>query len=427
MGDMTTGDIGAAIRGPTSERATTSYVVLLAAMLSFNLMDRQLLAVVAEPIKIEFGLTDTELGLLTGLIFAALYGLASVPIAWLADRWNRVGILTVCGTAWALTTAATGAVTNFVQLAATRAGLAIGEAGCNPCAQSLIAGYVPPERRGRALAIYSMSGPIGFLVVGIVGGGLSDRFGWRVAFLALGAASLICAFLCATILPEPPRAAAAPEPDAKAEGAYRRLIGKPTFQHFLFATAYASIATYGISAWATVFMIRYFQWTPGQVGLVFGSLGTVAGLFGTWFGGRLSDRLMVRDRRAAMWIAAAGCAAVIPFDIAGALAGTITIIYVTSPAGVFCRTIILAPAAATLQRLATDNTRARAAATAGVVGTLLGLGVGPTLVGVLSDVSKTWVAADALRVGLLILVIPQALSAYHFWRAARTVDQDMVE
>ena len=178
---------------------------------------------------------------------------------------------------------------------------------------------------------------------------------------------------------------------------------------------------------ANVFAIRYFGWTPGEVGLVFGSLGTVAGLFGTWLGGRLTDWLAPKDTRWLMWLPALAGLFAIPFDMAGAFAVSVTILFVTSPAGVICRTLPLAAVAATIQRLAADDVRARAAATVGVVATLLGLGVGPTVVGVLSDVLKPLFANDALRFGLVALALPQALCAFHFWRAARTVSTDLIE
>ncbi|MBI1212273.1 MAG: MFS transporter [Alphaproteobacteria bacterium] len=405
----------------------TYYVVILTAMLSLNLMDRQLLAVVAEPIKIEFALTDTQLGLLTGLIFAGVFALASIPVAWLADHANRVAILTVCGTLWSLTTLATGVVNGFSQMVLTRAGLAVGESGCHPCAVSLIAGYVPVERRGRALAIYSMAGPIGFLVVGIVGGGIADHFGWRGSFLALGAASLVVAFLAATTLPEPKRVPA-PEGETRRERkAYRQILAKASYRNLLLGAAFAGVATYGIAAWANVFAIRYFGWTPGQVGAVFGTLGTIAGLFGTWLGGRLSDWLSPKDTRWLMWVPALAGLLAIPFDAAGAFANSVTVLFVTSPVGVLFRTLPLAPVAAAIQRLAADDVRARAAATVGVLGTLMGLGIGPTVVGFLSDALKPLFLNDALRIGLVALVVPQALCAYHFLRAARSITHELIE
>jgi predicted MFS family arabinose efflux permease len=265
------------------------------------------------------------------------------------------------------------------------------------------------------------------LVVGVVGGGINDRYGWRAAFLALGAVSLAVAFLAAVTLPEPKRP---PVPVERVRGerrAYREILRKPAFRNIVLGAAFAGIATYGIAAWANVFAIRYFGWTPGEVGAVFGILGTVAGIFGTWLGGRLSDWLAPKDRRWLMWLPALAGLLAIPLDMAGAFATSIIVLLFTSPLGVICRTLPLAPVAATIQRLAADDVRARAAATVGVVATLLGLGLGPTVVGVLSDALTPAFASDALRFGLAALVLPQALCAYCFWRAARTVTDDLIE
>jgi len=411
---------------PSRGRATY-YVVILTAMLSLNLMDRQLLAVVAEPIKHEFGLSDTQLGLLTGLIFAVVFAIASIPIAWLADRTNRVGLLTVCGTLWSLTTIATGTVSGFTQMVLTRAGLAIGESGCNPCAVSLIVNYVPLERRGRALALYSMAGPIGFLVVGIVGGAINDRFGWRAAFLALGTLSLLVAFLAAVTLPEPKRKADSAESSSGSRSAYRRILAKSSYRHIVLGAAYAGVATYGLAAWTNVFAIRYFGWTPGQVGAVFGSLSMVFGLLGTWLGGRLSDRLSLNDARWLMWIPALAALLCIPFDVIGAFSTTVGVLLITAPAGVICRSLPLAPVASAIQRLAEDDVRGRAAATVGVIGTLLGLSLGPTVVGVLSDVLKPLFLNDSLRFGFAALLLPQALCSLHFYLGARKIRDEVVE
>lgn len=407
------------------------FVITLATLMALNLMDRQLLAIVAEPIKHEFNLSDTQLGVLTGAIFAFVFALASVPIAWAADRVNRVGILTVCATLWAICTGAMGAVTGFPQLAMARMGLAIGEAGCNPCAQSLIADYVPPERRARAMATYSMGVPAGFIVAGIAGGLLTDALGWRNMFFLLGAISLLTAFAAAWVLPEPKRAKRA-EPQAGEAapiqaGGYGALMRKRAFQNLVLGSGLGAMASYGGLVWGTVFIVRYFGWTPGQAGAVFGTLGALFAFAGTWFGGWFSDRMLKRDVRWPLWVPALVLVLATPFGMVGAFATAIGVIFVTSSAEAFLRSATLAPAAATLQRLATNDSRARAAATVGVVGTLIGLGLGPTMVGVVSDLVKPMFGDNALRYGLFALAVPQLLAAFFLWRAAQTLERDLAE
>ena len=403
----------------------TFYVVLLAILIGLSLMDRQILSIIAEPVKHEFKLSDTDLGILSGTIFALVFAFASIPIAWSADRISRTGILTVCATTWALCTAAMGAASGFVQIAAARMGLAIGEAGCNPCAQSLIADYVPAERRNRAMAIYVMGGPAGVIAAGIFGGMLTDKFGWRVALYVLGGVSLAMALITAVVLPEPKRKVA--RADAPDNGGFLALTRKPAFRYIIAATALGAIAIYGGLVWGTVFVVRYFGWTPGQAGAVFGTLGAVVALGGTWLGGPAADYLSRRDKRWQMWLPALVIFLSIPFSVVSVFAPTIAILIAASSGEAFLRTMSFAPLAAALQRLAPDNARARAAATAGVTGTLIGLGLGPTIVGALSDGLAPWVGADSLRYGLLSMAIPQLLAAICCWRAAKTIDRDFLD
>lgn len=413
-------------------RRATLYVVILAVLIGLSLMDRQLLSVVAEPVKKEFGMSDTELGLLSGTIFALVFSLASIPLAWGADRISRTGILTVCATFWALCTAMMGAAVAFQQLAIARIGLAVGEAGCNPCAQSLIADYVPPKRRGRAMAIYVMGGPAGIIAAGTLGGALTDLFDWRIAFYALGGLSLLMAFVAAVVLPEPKRsrsmmpvvihAARAPTP-----AGYSDLARKPAFRYLIASTAFASIAIYGGLAWGTVYVVRFFHWTPGEAGAVVGTIGAIVGLGGTWLGGRLSDYLAARDARWLMWLPAMALLLATPCTLLAAFAPTIVILFAASSGEAFFRTMTLAPAAATLQRLAPSTARARAAATAGVVGTLIGLGLGPAIVGAISDGFAPRFGQDSLQYGLAAMAIPQLLAAYCNWRATETLRADLVD
>lgn len=415
-----------------AEARANTYVIILAVLIGLSMMDRQLLAVVAEPVKHEFKLSDTDLGLLTGTLFAVIFSIASIPVSWAADRISRTGILTVCATFWALCTGIVGASTAYVHLAAARIGLAVGEAGCNPCAQSLIADYVPPERRGRAMAIYVMGGPAGLIAAGTLGGLLNDQFGWRTAFYVLGGISLLAAFIAAIVLPEPKRkrgeipvtihAAATAVP-----GAYRALTLKPAFRYFLAGNAFVSIAIYGSLVWGTTYVVRFFNWTPGEAGAVVGTLGAVVSLGGVWLGGRMSDYLSTRDARWLLWLPALGLVLASPCTLTAAFAPTVLILFSASSAEAFFRTITLAPAAAALQRLAPNDARARAAATAGVVGTLVGLGLGPPLVGAISDGLAPLMGHDSLQYGLAALVIPQALAAYCFWRAAQSLREDMEE
>lgn len=409
----------------TSPRLATSYVVLLAILIGVSMMDRQILSIIAEPIKHEFKLSDTDLGLLTGTMFALVFAVSSIPIAWFADRISRTGILTVCATSWALFTVSMGASTSYLQLAITRMGLAIGEAGCNPCAQSLIADYVPAERRNRAMAIYVMGSPAGLIAAGIIGGLLTDAFGWRVALYSLGGVSVLLALVAAVYLPEPKRKAIKHTP-GELKG-YLNLTRKPAFRYLIASGALASIAIYGGLVWGVAFVVRYYGWTPGNAGAVLGTLGAVIALGGTWLGGPIADFLAKRNRRWQLWFPAIVLLLATPFSVASVFAPTMTILLVAASGEALFRTMSLAPAAAALQRLATSDTRARAAATAGVTGTLIGLGLGPTIVGAISDGLASYVGVQSLRYGLLFLILPQLGAAYCCYRAASSIDRDFVD
>lgn len=403
-------------------QAATGYVVLLAVLIGFSMMDRQILAIVAEPVKHEFNLTDTELGYLTGPLFAVVFAALSVPVAWAADHMSRTALVTVCATAWAMCTIGMGTATNFLHLAVTRMGLAVGEAGCNPCAQSLIADYVSREQRNRAMGIYVMGSPAGLIAAGILGGQLTDAFGWRVAFYALGAASLLLALIAAVYLPEPKRQKHAKVEDNPA--GYRELWRKPAFRYLIAAGSLASISIYAGLAWGVIFVVRYFGWTPGQAGTVFGTLGAVVALGGAWAGGPMADWFAKRNAKWQLWFPGLMLFLATPCSVAFIFAPSLPILFAASSGEAMFRSMSLAPGAAALQRLATHGTRARAAATAGVTGTLIGLGLGPFLVGAISDALATHVGADSLRYGLLAMVVPQVIAAWCNFQAARTIDTD---
>lgn len=420
--------LGAVLPAQEMSPARVRFVLLvLTACWSLNMLDRQLMAIVAEPIKLELGLTDTQLGLLTGPMFAVLYSAAAMPIAWMADRWHRVRILAACAIGWSVLTGAAGFAGNFLQLALARMSMSVAEAGCNPCSQALISDYVTPERRGRALGVYAMGVPLGLAAAGFVGGPLADAFGWRAAFFILGGASLVVALLVLFALPEPARRALPRAPGVAEDAGFKALLRKPAFQHLMLAGAWGSVAAYGALAWGIVYVVRFFDWTPGQVGAVFATIGAVSALIATWLGGQLGDMLARRDARWLAWLPAIALAAVVPFGIAGSFATVVTLLFLTSPMEAFLRSLTLAPGYALLQRMTPPDARARAAAMQSITATLLGLGLGPPLVGMVSDWLAPTLGAESLRWGLAALMVPQALAAFHFWRAARTVRADIVE
>jgi MFS family permease len=211
------------------------------------------------------------------------------------------------------------------------------------------------------------------------------------------------------------------------EAGFRALLKKPAFRNLMLAGAWGSVASYGGLAWGIVYVTRYFGWTPGQAGAVFATLGAATALIATWLGGRWGDRLAQRDARWLAWMPAIALVLVLPFGLAGAFAPVVLIVLFTSPTEAFLRSLTLAPGYALLQRMTPADARARAAAVQSITATLVGLGLGPLIVGAVSDALAPMVGAQSLRWGLAALLIPQLLAAFHLWRCGRTVREDVLE
>jgi predicted MFS family arabinose efflux permease len=305
--------------------------------------------------------------------------------------------------------------------------MSVAEAGCNPCSQSLIGDYVPLERRARALGTYAMGIPLGLAAAGFIGGPLADAYGWRTTFLIMGAVSVGVALVALFALPEPARRAPLLAGRGESDAGFNALLRKPAFQHLMLAGAWGSVASYGSLAWGIAYIARFFGWSAGEAGAVFATIGAVSALIATWTGGQLGDVLARRDVRWLAWMPAIVLILVVPFGLAGCFATVIMILFITSPTEAFLRSLTLAPGYALLQRMTTPDARARAAAMSSITSTLLGLGLGPLLVGGISDALAPTFGADSLRWGLAALMVPQVLAALHFWRAARTVREDVIE
>ncbi|TPW07359.1 MAG: major facilitator family transporter [Alphaproteobacteria bacterium] len=215
--------------GTKPYRAFVLAVLLL--VYTFNFIDRVAIDILQEQIKTEFGLLDSQLGLLKGLAFALLYTLIGIPLARLAERANRVTILSVCVGLWSAFTALCGVAANFTQLIAARVGVGIGEAGCTPPAQSIIADYFPTDRRATALSIYSMGIHFGAMIAAIGGAWIATNFGWRVTFLALGVPGLLLAIIVKLVVREPPRVASAAVATPSFSATLKMLTSKPAFWH----------------------------------------------------------------------------------------------------------------------------------------------------------------------------------------------------
>ena len=408
-------------------------VALLTTGFGLNLLDRQIINILAEPIKRDLHLHDWQLGALSGLSFALLYSVAALPIARFADRSNRVAVIGAAIIAWSVFTAACGMAANFVQLLLLRVGVGIGEAGGAPPSQSLIADSYPPERRAGALAIFALGSPIG-ASAGLIGGGmLAGIVGWRWTLAIAGAPGLVIGALVLLTLRDPRHGA-----DARAVPSLRTvlamLLSRRAFLLMALGSALLSFVNYGAMAFAGSFYLRNHlaeltvigvaigQKPLGVIGLGLGVIGMVGGMLGAIAGGRLGDRLGTRDVRALALIPAVGsvlCAAsyVVMFTLPSA-AASLLVFAVAS----FFSNLWYGPGTLGMQRLAGAHAKATALAVALFVNSAIGLSLGPLLIGLASDaLAPRLGAGEGLRAGVLIGLSAGLVSALLYWLASRRI------
>jgi predicted MFS family arabinose efflux permease len=395
-------------------------LALLSAASFFNYLDRMVIAVLVEPMKRDLGLSDTQMGLVSGLAFALLYATAGLPLARLADRGRRVPLLATCLAAWSLMTALTGQVRNFLELFLVRMGVGIGEAGCVPAAHSLIADYFPPERRALALGIFQAGGLLGLTIGLAIAGWLADTQGWRTALLVVGLAGLPLALLIALALPEPARGhSAGPPPAESALVAIKALLARPVFLQVLLGISVGAFAAYGKAQWYPAFYVRSHGLTLTQIGF-YGSLASgLGGIIGILAGGAAMIRLRQRDPRWELWLPMAGYLAAIPFALLTLWLADYRMAFLAQFLAVLAAASGGGASLAALQGQAEPHRRATAAALMLILSSLIGLGLGPVAVGSLSDLLTPRFGADGLRIAMLCATTIYAWAALHFALAAR--------
>ncbi|MEO1406029.1 MAG: MFS transporter, partial [Pseudomonadota bacterium] len=408
MTDTTASETTAANEGYGS-RGYRSYVLFaLIVVYTFNFIDRTLIGVLGEPIRETFGLSDTAIGLLSGLAFAVLYTLLGIPFAMLAERRSRTWIITLAMAAWSAMTAFCGLAQNTFQFALARIGVGIGEAGCSPPSHSLISDYFPPEKRTGALAIFALGIPLGSMLAALGGAWIASQDGlnWRDAFIWMGLPGILGAVLFKLTVKEPPRGYSDP---GGAEAAAKRRMPNPfdvfgvlgknaTFWHVSLGGALASFAGYGIGQFIAPFWIRAHGMTLMEAALIYGGvLGLAAGI-GTFGSGILADKLRVRHPNADSWVPALGLSLCVPIYLFGyntlsvfgaGTAAVVTGIIALAIAAVL-RYAYLGPMFAVTQKLVEPRMRATAAALMLFVVNLIGYGGGPPVIGWISDQGTKW-------------------------------------
>jgi MFS family permease len=415
------------------ERITSERLLLwtLLIVYVFNFLDRQIVNILAEPIKRDLGLSDTQLGLLTGLAFALFYAILGIPIARWADRpgSNRVGLISVSLLVWSGMTALCGQAQNFTQLLLARVGVGVGEAGCTPAAHSLISDMVPAERRSSAMAFYGLGIPAGSLIGMVLGGFLADTIGWRNAFLVVGLPGVLLAVFVWLALKEPrqgslaeaARAAALHTPAAPRQPTWQTLkdlVRNRTYVLLALGAGLVAFLSYGKGVWAAIFFIRTHGLTPGQTGLWLGLVAGLSGLVGTWAGGWCADRFGRANPRHILTAPAIGMAIAAPLLFLAYRADDWRVALVLLAIPAVCNSLYYGPTYALVQRLVRPEERAVATAVMLFAQNLIGLGFGPLFFGMFSDALKPVMGEESVRGVLYGAAWLGLLPAFFYWRAS---------
>ena len=393
----------------------------------FNFIDRQILAILLQPIKEDLKISDTALGFLTGFAFALFYTFAGLPLARIADRWVRRSLIAISLATWSIMTAVSGLARGFTDLALARIGVGIGEAGATPPAHSLIADYFPPEKRATAFAIYASGIYVGVGLGFWIGGWISDNYGWRMAFFVVGLPGVLMALIVRFTVREPPRGLsdhlAGNTQEYSVREVWRLFSTLPAARNVSLAGGFHAFVGYGLGAWLPAFFVRVHHMTPGSLGRWLSWITAIGGLVGSFAGGWLADRWVRSNPRARPYVGLIGTLLSIPplfFTLL--LADTEVALLALIPYNI-ATTLWLGPTIAVIQELVPPSMRAMASAVFLFIVTIIGLGAGPQVIGILNDLIGT---PDAVRYSLLyVAIIMNLVAAWFFWRTSMTLAQDL--
>ena len=413
---------------PTRAVGNRILLLLLLAYV-FNFIDRQIIGILAVPIKAELALSDRQLGLMGGVAFALFYSTLALPIAWFADRKSRITIISASVAAWSLFTALCGLTQNFWQLFLARMGVGIGEAGGVAPSYSLIADYFPSRSRARAIAFFSLGIPLGSALGIFFGGWIASRVDWRTAFLVVGLAGLPIALLLRLFVPEPMRGASdlAPTPPAPPFlEVLATLARNPSFWLLSFGAASGSTLGYGLIFWLPALFTRSFGLSLGEIGWFYGSLILVGGMLGTWLGGVIGDRL--GPARPGVY---AAIPAICFLFAAPAYAGALFAPSLPLVWGLFLIPQILGlawlgPVITAVQQLVPPNMRATASASFLLINNFIGIGFGVYIFGEMSTRMAERYGDQSLRYSILYGLVFYLIAASFYALAARRLKRDMI-
>ncbi len=413
---------------PYSSRYRGYVLLILTGVYTFNFIDRQILVILQESIKGELGLSDTQLGLLTGLAFALFYVTLGIPIARFADKSNRRNIIGASLAIWSLMTALSGLAQNYIQLLLARIGVGVGEAGGSPPAHSIISDYFPPERRATALSIYSTGIYFGILIGYLGGGWLDEHLGWRMALVALGVPGVIYALILLFTVKEPVKGISDTHQAEEAKSFWEVLAvlrSKKTFVYLALACGIHTFANYGVGNFFAPFLIRVHGLSIVEVGVGMGLASGIGGMIGTFMGGYLGDRLGQKDIRWYLWIAVvAEILGFGPSAIAFFAANT-TIVFAAYFLTSLLTAIYLGPCIAVTHNLIDAHKRSVASAILFLVLNIIGLGLGPLGIGAISDALSPEYGAESLRYAFCATFITGVIAMYLFYRSSQHYPEEV--
>jgi MFS family permease len=420
--------------GLVLSQAYKRYVLgTLTVVYTVNYLDRGLIYLLLQPIKEDLHLSDTELGFVTGIAFGLFYATLGLPIARWADRGNRVTIISIAIALWGGAVMMCLLVTNFIQLLAARVAAAAGEAGCMPPVFSLLPDYFRGPAEGtRAMTIYWLGNPLGVVISYIVGGWINELYGWRVAFAVMGIPALVLAALVKLTIAEPRTQAARPhvqmvnQPLSGMADVLRTLWSQRASRHLTIAIILSWTYGTGVTPWYAAFLMRSHGMGTAEIGVWFGTICALGATVGTLLGGYVCARWFANNARGQTRLSAFLIASLVPFSVLFLLLSNKHEALIALAVSMVLSNFYVGPTFALMQRLVIDEMRATTLAVVMALANLIGMAIGPQLVGIVSDFLRPVLGSDSLRYAIMTVSFVAFWSAYHFWQVGRTVQQDLV-
>lgn len=412
---------------PSARAVQTRVLLLLLLAYVFNFLDRQILGILAQPIKQDLNLTDTEFGAIGGLAFAILYSVLGVPLAYVADRTSRSAVIAAALAVWSGFTALCGTATGYWQLFLFRLGVGVGEAGGVAPSYALIADYFPPERRARALAVFSLGIPIGLASGTLLGAYLTHWINWRAAFFVMGVAGIVLSPILFWFVRDPPRNVTATTESVSIAPVFALLARKPTFWLLAFAASCSSLCGYGLALWTPSVLMRSYGLDLIGTAHFFASLLLIGGTAGVLLGGILADRLGTGDRRWYAWLPAIAWLITAPMFAIGLSVSSLVVAWPLLLVPNALNILWLGPVTTAVQHLVPRHMRATASASFLLINNLIGLGIGPLLIGRISDGLKSSYGVESLRYAAVGCTAFYLVAGALMLIAARRLRSDWVE